>query len=219
MAFEDGSERLVPRAQGVTFIPVAAEEYAVEWPADRGSRSAPIEHHDRVPLDAQWIEGSDGRKACRRPNGNRVEKTVYVHMLVDGFKTTFAFKSMAYNIAQDFGVAADKISVNVDGEVVRVAGALWKMTSELERKNSYTWYSPRFEKLGMLGEANGPSLDLVRVAKTLRFEFKIEETKRKAERAALSTVAPTPTLGRAAGSTTFSTGIERPQLLGRPEGP
>ena len=146
LAFEDGSERLVPRALGVIFIPVAAAAFAVEWPADRGARSAPIEHHDVVPLDAQWVEGSDGRKACRRPNGNRIEKTVYIHMLVDGLKATFAFKSMAYGIAQDFARDADKVRVTVDGEVVRVAGALWKMTSELERKNPYTWYSPRFEE-------------------------------------------------------------------------
>ena len=107
---------------------------------------------------------------------------------------------MAYSIAQDFARDADKVRVNVDGEVVRVCGALWKMTSELERKNSYTWCSPRFEKLGVLGQPNGPSLDQVRVAKAERFGFKLEEAKRKAERAALSAVTPTPALGRATGS-------------------
>jgi hypothetical protein len=218
LAFEDSSEKLVPRAQGVVFVPVASVEYAVEWPADRGSRGAPIEHHDIVPLDAQWIVGPDGRKACLRPNGNRVEKTVYVHMLVDGFKTTIALKSMSYSIGQDFGRDADKVRVNVDGEVVRVCGALWKMTSELERKNSYTWYSPRFERLGVLGQPNGPSLDLVRMAKTLRFEFKIEETKRKAERAALAQVKPTPALGRT-GSISITSGIDRPRSWADPRGP
>jgi hypothetical protein len=196
---------------------VAAAAFAVEWQADRASRSAPIAHHDVVPLDAQWIEGSDGRKACRRPNGNRIEKTVYIHMLVGGLKTTFAFKSMAYGIAQDFARDADKVRVTVDGEGVRVAGALWKMTSELERKNSYTRFSPCFEKLGVLGQPNGPSIDLVRVAKAARFEFKIEETKRKAERAALSAVKPTPALGRTQGSITYSSGIERPQSWADPK--
>lgn len=108
LAFEDGSEKLVPRAQGVTFVPVAAIEYAVEWPPDRGTRSAPIEHHDVVPLDAQWVEGSDGRKACRRPNGNRIEKTIYLYVLIDGFASTFALKSMSYSIGQDFARDADK---------------------------------------------------------------------------------------------------------------
>ena len=218
LAFEDGSEKLVPRPLGVTFIPVAAAAYAVEWPADRGSRSAPIAHHDAVPLDAQWTEGPDGRKACLRPGGARIEKTVYIHMLVGGLKTTFALKSTAYSIGQDFARDADKVRVTVDGEVVRVAGALWKMTSELERRNSYTWYSPRFEKIGVLGQPNGPSIDLVRVAKAARFEFKIEETKRRAERASISAVTPTPALGRATGSITYTSGIERPQSWVTPRG-
>ena len=217
LSFEDGSEKLVPRAQGVVFVPVASVEYAVEWPPDRGTRSAPIEHHDVVPLDAQWVEGSDGRKACRRPNGNRVEKTVYLHMLVDGRKTSFALKSMSYSIGQDFARDADKVRVNVDGEVVRVVGALWKMTSELERKNAYTWYSPRFEKLGVFGQTNGPSIDFVRQAKTLRFEFKLDEVKRKAERAALAKVTPTPALTR--GSISITSGAERPRSWADPRGP
>jgi hypothetical protein len=213
LAFEDGSEKLVPRTLGVTLLPVVCVEKAVEWPADRSARGAPIDHHDVMPLDAQWVE-FDGRRSCRRPNGNRVEKTIYCRLLVGGLHTTFAFKSGAYSIAQDFARAADAVRVTVDGEVVRVAGALWKMTSELERKDSYTWYSPRFEKIGVLGQPNGPSLDLVRAAKALRFEFKIEEAKRKAERASLSAVTPTP---RLVGSTTFSSGIERPQSWADPK--
>ena len=106
LAFEDGSERLVPRSQGVPFIPVAAVALAVEWPADRSARGAPIDHHDVMPLDAQWVE-FDGRRSCRRPNGNRVEKTIYCRLLVGGLQTTFAFKSGAYSIAQDFARAAD----------------------------------------------------------------------------------------------------------------
>ena len=64
------------------------------------------------------------------------------------------------------------------------------MTSELERQDGYSWFAPRFEKLAILGQLNGPSIDLVRVAKAARFEFKIEEAKRKAERASLSAVTP-----------------------------
>ena len=215
LSFEDGSEKLAPRAKGVPFIPVAAAAYAVEWPSDRGSRGAPIAHHDIVPLDARWVEDSNGRKSCRRPNGNRIEKTIYVHMVIGGLKTTFAFKSTAYGIAQDFARDADRVRINVDNETVRVAGALWKLTSELERDNAYTWYAPRFEKIGVLGQPNGPSLDLVRVAKAARFEFKVEEAKRKAERASLSAVTPTP---RLVGSTTFSSGVERPQTWADPRG-
>ena len=50
LAFEDGSERHVPRTQGVVFIPVACVALAVEWPrgsqragrSDRSSRRRPF---------------------------------------------------------------------------------------------------------------------------------------------------------------------------------
>ena len=177
-------------------------------PRAGSSRGAPIDHHDAAPLDAQWIEGPDGRKSCRRPNGNRIERTIYLHALVDGQQVTFAFARTAYNVAQAFARDADKIRVTVAGETVRICGGLWRMTSVQERDGANSWYSPRFEKLGVLGEPNGPTLDVVRAAKALRFEFKAEEAKRKAERALLSAVTPTP---RLVGSTTFTSGIERPQ--------
>ena len=86
----------MPRAAGVTFIPVAVVSVAVEWAADRTARGAPVAHHDVMPLDAQWIEDSGGRKSCRRPNGNRIERTIYAHMVVVEkealLKTSFQFQ-------------------------------------------------------------------------------------------------------------------------------
>jgi hypothetical protein len=211
--YED-SEELFPRVPGVMLQPIASVEWAVEWLPERGSRSAPVAHHAFVPADAEWLVGADGRKACRRPNGNRVEKTVYLHALVKGFKTTFAFKSTAYNSGKSFSSATDKIRVEIDNETVRVVGAFWQMTSEVERNDrGQTWFGPRFEKRGVLGQPNGPTLEQVRVARDLRFEFKTEEEKRKAVLSAPP--SPTPALTR--GTTTFTTGIERPQSWADPQ--
>ena len=69
----------------------------------------------------------------------------------------------------------------------------------------HTWYSPRFTMLGVLGEPNGPTLDQVRQAKSLRFALKIDEAARK--RAAISSVTPTP---RLVGGTVFASGVDRP---------
>ena len=89
--------------------------------------------------------------------GTRIEKTIFAHALVKGFKTTFAFKSTAYDVGDRFGRDADKVRVEVDNEVVRVCGALYRLTSELERNpRGQTWYGPRFEKLGILGRQAGP---------------------------------------------------------------
>jgi hypothetical protein len=220
LSFEDGTEQLFARGPGVKFQPIASTEKAVEWLPERGSRSAPVEHHDFVPLDAQWID-IGGRKQCLRPNGNRIERTVFVHMMVEGFKTSIALSSTAYDIGRTFSSAADKVRVTIDNEILRVCGALWLMTSELERNNrAQTWFAPRFSKLGVLGEANGPTIEQVKAARDLRFEVKAEENARKAERAALSKVTPTPMLGRAAGSTSFSTGnVERPRSWADSKGP
>ena len=206
VAYEDGSEKLFPRVPGVTVQPVVSIEKAVEWTPDRGSRSAPVAHHDFVPLDAEWI-ASGGRKACiRSSNKNRIEKTVFVHMLVDGFRTTIALASTSYNIGQSFARDADKVRVTVDNEVVRVVGAFWLMTSELERNDrGQTWYLPRFSKIGVMGQATGPTIDQVKIARDLRFEFKAEDAARKQ----LPSVTPTPALTR--GTMSFSTGIAPPQ--------
>jgi hypothetical protein len=184
LSFEDGSEELVPRVPGVTLLPVAFQQKWMEWPAERGSRSAPIDAHDYSPLDAEWIDVG-GRKACiRSSNNNRVEKTIFAHALVDGFKTTFAFKSTAYDVGDHFGRDADKVRVEVDGETVRVCGALYRLTSELERNHrGQTWFGPRYTKLGILGEANGPTIEQVRLARDLRFESR--PRKRRGRRNAL----------------------------------
>jgi hypothetical protein len=210
-SYEDASEKLFPRSQGMPLVPVAFAESAVEWAPERGARSAPIAHHDFVPLDAEWINVG-GRKACvRSSNGNRIEKTVFLHMLVEGFRTTFAFSSTAYNIGQSFSRDADRVRVTIDGETVRVCGGLWLMSSELERdpQRGHTWYAPRFKLLGVLGEPAGPSLELVKQARDLRFEFKASEAKRKEGLAALSAVKPTPALTR--GTMSITSGVEHPR--------
>ena len=161
--YED-SEKLFPRVPGVTFQPIASVEYAVEWLPERGSRSAPVAHHDFVPAGRRMDCRRDGRKACiGRPNGNRIEKTVFLHMLVDGFKTTFAFKSTAYNIGKSFSSDADKVRVAIDDETVRVCGALWRMISEFERNDrGQTWFC-RASKSSAFS-ASPPGLPSIRFA-------------------------------------------------------
>ena len=190
LAFEDSSERLVPRVPGVTFVPVAAIENAVEWPPERGTRSAPIDHHDFVP----WTPNGWTATTAARPVGGRTATGLKRPSTCTRWSTASRRPSPSSRphtaSGRSFSRDADKVRVKVDSEIVRVCGARWRMTSELERKKGYTWYGPRFTKLGVLGEQNGPSLELVRKAKTMRFEIKLDEVKRKAERAALSGVTP-----------------------------
>jgi hypothetical protein len=219
VTYADGSEKLCPRIPGVPVLPVVFMEKAVEWAPERGTRAPPVAHHDFVPLDAAWIK-VNGKKSCiRSSNGNRIEKTVFLYALVEGFQTTFSFASTSYNIGKNFSNEAGKVKVLIDDEPVRVCGALWRLTSELERENTYTWFSPRFEKIGVLGQPSGPSLEMARLAKTLRFEVKAQQEADKAARIAASGVKPTPALGRV-GSIEVTTGIgERPRSWADPRGP
>ena len=218
ISYED-SEQLVARAVGVTLLPIVTVKKFVEWPADRGEKSPPIDEHDFCPVDAEWVDIGGRKFFIRLSTKTRIEKTLYVHTLVGGVKTTFAFKSLAYDIAEDFARDADKVRTEIDGDRVHMVGAFWKLTAELERKNNYTWFGPRFEplKLGAFGEANGPSLDLVRLAKSLRFEFNAEADKRKKELAALSAVRPTPALTR--GMMSITSGIAPKDSWAAPKRP
>ena len=56
LSYEDGSEDLVARVPGVTAQMVAFVTKFMEWPAERGSRSAPIDAHDFAPLDSEWVD-------------------------------------------------------------------------------------------------------------------------------------------------------------------
>jgi hypothetical protein len=205
-SFPDRSEQLYPRIPGVKAQLIASVTQFVEWGPERGAKTPPIAVYDFAPLDSQWVD-IGGRRACLRPNGDRVDRTIFTHMLVDNFQATFAFKSTALEVGERLARDSDKVRVEVDGETVRVVGAFYQLSSELERNDrGQTWWKPTFERLGVLGQEKGPTLDQVRTAWTLRAEFKLDEEKRKALSAPSRTPvlsAPEPQRGRM----TFTSGL------------
>ena len=78
------------------------EENFLEWPAVRGAGSGgPLDRHAAMPSDANWVlDQATGRKVCLRANGNKIEKTIYGHALIDGAPATFVFRSTAYPIGR-----------------------------------------------------------------------------------------------------------------------
>jgi hypothetical protein len=71
-------------------------------------------------------------------------------------------------------------------------------------------YIPNVIFLGRFAEPNGPSLELVRRAKELRFKFKMEADAQRQAR--ITAVTPTPPLigvEPPRGTTTFTTGVKR----------
>jgi hypothetical protein len=204
--FEDRSERLYKRVPGVKVQLLACVTVFVEWSPERSAKKPPVAVHDYAPLDAQW-QNIGGRSSFVRHNGNKIEKTIHAYMLVEGFRAVFGFKSTAHEIGERLSRDADKVRVTVDGAMVRMVGAFYQLSSEIEKNDrGDTWWKPTFQRLGIMGAENGPTIDEVRRGRDLRFEFKTAEDARKT---ALSAPTATPALTRSAGSIEYSTGVKR----------
>jgi hypothetical protein len=54
---------------------------------------------------------------CLRANGNKIERTVYGHALIDGRPATFAFRSTSYPTGRN--LLASSIKVKIDDEDIR----------------------------------------------------------------------------------------------------
>jgi hypothetical protein len=72
------------------------------------------------------------------------------------------------------------------------------------------WWGPRCQRIGILGQPGGPSIELVRKGMAARFEFKIEEEQQKR----LAAPTPTPPLivdqsQHPRGTATFTSGLQR----------
>lgn len=165
----DGDRILVKGESGFAFQPVALEQAFVEWAPDRGGFVA---EHPIRPADAQWLDAGVPKQGLYRSNGNKIEQTIYCHMLIgDKCATSFAFRSTSLVIGRDFGDRAQRLKIA--GEEIRglVIGK-WRMTSRLKQRGDYRWHLPRIELIGKLGDRDGPTLDEVRFAAQMRKSFK-----------------------------------------------
>jgi len=89
---------------------------------------------------------------------------------------TLIFKGKAY---KDIGLPfyhnqLKTASAIIDGKTVRSqVVALWEVRSENEYgRNNYSWKVPKPTLVGVVGEPNGPSIEMVRFFKSLREIFK-----------------------------------------------
>ena len=213
ICYEDGHREAY--SKGVPVITLMFAERVVEW-SPRGSTAPPITHY-RMPVDADWRDVGGGRRACiRSSTGNRCERTIYQYSLVGGFRVAFAHRSTGYAIGRALSDELERIKVTVDGQVVLVCGAKYRLFSELTPPNDRNerCYALRYEKLGVLGEPNGPTVEEVRFARDIRAALKADEAKQKEEYFALPAVKPTPALS--APKMTFTTGNERPRSWADP---
>jgi hypothetical protein len=204
----EGGDFLVPRGVGMALYKVTTgveaiflwfEENFLEWPAIRGAGSGgPLDRHPTIPTDANWVlDPSTGSKVCLRTNGNKVEKTIYGHALIDGAPATFVFRSTAYPIGRRHANLTFHDKATIDGEEIRVVGAKWRVTSRLESNDRGSWSVPRIGLVGKFGTPNGPTLAEARLAKALRIALKTGTAPPVLEAANPPRVPPPPAAGEA----------------------
>ena len=177
----DGERILIKGSTGYRYMILDAWEGFPEFRLNRGGYVGP---HDDKPGDAVWLKAEhspDGKAGLYRVGGdgspgNRIEHTIYVRVLVlpdDGsapFIVTQSYKSTAKTIANDM---LNRASRKLDGEdVANCVTSLWRMTSRLEKKDSFRWFGPVATLLGRFGEPNGPTAEQLGLAAQLRKALK-----------------------------------------------
>jgi hypothetical protein len=205
VAGAEGGDFLVPRGEemalykgttGIEAVFVYFEEYFLEWPAVRGAgNGGPLDRHSAMPSDANWeLDPATGRKVCLRSNGNKIEKTIYGHALIDGAPGTFVFRSTAYPIGRNHASLASHTKATIDGAEMRVVGAKWRVTSRFESNDRGRWFVPQIEEIGKFGSPNGPTLMEARAAKALRIALKTGSEPPALDGSKTPRVPPPPTL-------------------------
>ena len=171
----DGEYLLFRGATGVPFIPIGFAQAFVEWGQ---GRSGYVDSHPKKPSDAIWRDGRnspDGKAGYVRENGNRVEDTLYGHMLIlSGGRRLAELSPFVQRRAPPAAHSKTKRSkIKLEGESLGglVVGK-WLMRSHVEKSGDYRWFTPFIEIAGKLREANGPTLEQVRIAAKLRQEFR-----------------------------------------------
>jgi hypothetical protein len=215
------------------FLAVGCDDFWVHWAANRGGLLG-FSQGPETPPGTEWLKPGvprDGypmvmKEGRYAPDGSVWERTIYLHSLVvavgrpairldEPICGTFAFKGKSCEIGQNFYRSRLKaVEAVVEGKVVRnMTLGLFEMSSEITRERSYSWVEPKPTQVSVFGQPGGPSIELARVAKTLRDSFK--QGRGWASEPLPAIAAPTPTEApRIPGS---ERGTSKPDIRSGPE--
>ena len=175
------------------FLAIGCDDLWVHWAANRGGLLGFLPGSE-TPQGTDWLKPGvprDGfptvmKEGRYAPDGSVWERTIYLHSLIVAVGRpairldqpicgTFAFKGKSCEIGQNFYRSQLKaVEAVIDGRRVRnMTLALFEMSSELVHgRNQYAWMAPKPTLVGVFGQPGGPTIELARVAKTLRDSFK-----------------------------------------------
>ena len=154
----DGEHLLFRGATGVPFIPIGFAQAFVEWGQ---GRSGYVNSHPKKPRDAIWRDGRnspDGKAGYVRESGNRIEDTLYCHMLILSggapFGGTFAFRSTARAAGGEFESKAERLKVDSEGLGGLVCGK-WVMRSPSRSPATIAGTHPPWSSLASCAKQTG----------------------------------------------------------------
>jgi hypothetical protein len=174
------------------FLAIGCDNLWVHWAANRGGLLG-FSQGSETPPGTEWLKPGvprDGYPMAMKegryaPDGSVWERTTYLHSLIVAVGKpavhlaqpicgTFAFKGKSCEIGQNFYRSQlTTVKAVIDGKVQRhMALGLFEMSSEIERKRSYSWMAPKPTLVAVFGQPGGPTIELARTAKTLRHSFK-----------------------------------------------
>jgi hypothetical protein len=174
------------------FLAIGCDDLHVHWAANRGGLLGFLPGSE-TPKDTAWLKPGPAREGFPSvtkegryaPDGSVREHTIYLHCMVVAVGRpairldqpicgTFALKGRNCRIGQDFYRSKLKaVKAVIDGKVVcNMTLGLFEMSSENARDRSYSWMAPKLTSVGVVGEPSGPSLEMSRVAMTIRHNFK-----------------------------------------------
>ena len=98
------------------------------------------------------------------------------------YPAVFSFRSTSLAVGRELANRASRAKVTING--VEISGptiCILRLASRSEVRGPHRWQSPFCVPVGKLGEARGPSLELVRQAAKLRSDFKAGAVKLRSD--------------------------------------
>jgi hypothetical protein len=204
-------------ATGVDFQMVAAQKIYVTRSGEDIIDASPL-----LPAGAHWTDNPEkpGKKMFVDASGDKIEKTMYLHIFIDGVPAVMRCAKTAFKQAEPLVAVADATRVMLGKHEVRHVGLKAHVSSTSQSGGGHTWFEPRFSKIGVYPDkAAGLTTDQVVRAAELRVELEKGFSASLAEAKALALQMRPPQQqiayghGRAQGTTTITSGRQQPDPI------
>ena len=192
LSYAQGRPIVIDGSSGFNFVPIGFE---LSWPEFAPNRGGFVTNHPEKPASAVWLpahKSPDNKAGLFLPNGNRCEQTITVFMMiipdeedresVEPYPAVFSFRSSSLAVGRELANRASRAKVTINGvEITGPTICMWRLASRSEVRGPHRWQTPFCVPAGKLGEARGPTIEIARMAKKLRDDFKTGAVKLRSD--------------------------------------